>query len=292
MSLTDPLTGAARARPTRHESFLAYNGFRYLKLAVAAGAVSLVLYVVDRPLGGRYGGTWAGYTLGTVGALLILWLTWFGYRKRSYTEDTGRLAARLSAHVYLGLVLLVIATLHTGFQFGWNVHTLAYALMCVVIASGMFGVFCYARYPRLMTANRANMTTQQMLGRIASLNDELRSRAMALDDATTRLIERAIENTAIGGSIWRQLSGRYPGCATAAAIVGMDAQIDRVAPDLQDSWRQIRVLLDEKAALLGRIRRDVSLKAMMDIWLYFHVPVSFALLAALSAHVLSVFFLW
>ncbi len=30
----------------------------------------------------------------------------------------------------------------------------------------------------------------------------------------------------------------------------------------------------------------------MDIWLYFHVPLSFALLAALPAHVVSVFYLW
>jgi hypothetical protein len=30
----------------------------------------------------------------------------------------------------------------------------------------------------------------------------------------------------------------------------------------------------------------------MDIWLYFHVPLSFALLAALTAHIISVFFYW
>jgi hypothetical protein len=28
----------------------------------------------------------------------------------------------------------------------------------------------------------------------------------------------------------------------------------------------------------------------MDIWLYLHVPLSFALLAALTAHVVAVFF--
>ena len=54
----------------------------------------------------------------------------------------------------------------------------------------------------------------------------------------------------------------------------------------------MRVLLDEKSQLLARLRRDISYKAMMDIWLYLHVPLTFALLAALTAHVISVFFYW
>jgi hypothetical protein len=284
--------GADRVRTTRHESFLAIGQFRYLKLATLTGVLSLALYIADRPLGGRYGGSLAGYILGTVGALLILWLTWFGYKKRSFTAGHNRLAARLSAHVYLGLVLLLIATLHTGFHFGWNVHTLAFALMCIVIFSGVFGVFCYAHYPRMMTENRASMTMQQMLGRVATLNDELRAGALPLDDATTALVQRAIDSTEIGGSTWRQLSGKYPKCATAAAIRGMDATLDQSPTVMNDARRRVRVLLDEKAAILARIRRDISIKAMMDIWLYFHVPMTFALLAALLAHIVSVFFLW
>ena len=66
----------------------------------------------------------------------------------------------------------------------------------------------------------------------------------------------------------------------------------RVPPEQQAIYRQLRVLLDEKAQLLTRARRDISYKAMMDVWLYFHVPLSFALLAALGAHVISVFFYW
>src|SRR5262249_39149594 len=161
----------------------------------------------------------------------ILWLTWFGYRKRSYTENAGRLAARLSAHVYLGLALFFVATLHTGFHLGWNIHTLAYALMCVVIASGIFGVYAYARYPRMMTENRESMTTTQMLSRIAGIDDELRRTAIPLDDATVAAVERAIASTPVGGSAWRQLSGRYPGCTTAAAIVHMDAHAREVPAD-------------------------------------------------------------
>ena len=76
--------------------------------------------------------------------LLILWLALLGIRKRAMTRGRWSLKAWTSAHVYLGLALIVIATLHTGFQFGWNVHTLAYVLMMLVIVSGIYGISVYA----------------------------------------------------------------------------------------------------------------------------------------------------
>lgn len=290
MTITDPAV-APRGRSNRHESFLICERFRYLKIACTATAAAIFLYVVDSPYGSRYGGSWAGYTLGTAGALLILWHMWYGYRKRSYRKDQGNLVAWLSAHVYLGLSLLVIVTLHTGFHFGRNIETLAYALMCLVIASGAFGVFCYVRYPRLMTENRHGTAMPQMLGRIASLNDELRTAAIRVDDRIAALVERAVETTAIGGSFWQQLSGRCPHCATAAALAGISEPAAGTALELEPAMRQVRLLLNEKAQLLARVRRDIRYKAMMDIWLYIHVPLSFALLAALIAHVIAIFYL-
>ena len=41
-----------------------------------------------------------------------------------------------------------------------------------------------------------------------------------------------------------------------------------------------------------RVARDIQFQALMEIWLYFHVPLSFALLAALTGHILVVFFYW
>lgn len=275
-----------------HTSFLAYRGGFYLIAAAIAMAAASFIYAVDRSPVGRYGGSWAGYVLGIAGALIILWLMCFGYRKRAYTSNLGKLEAWLSAHVYVGTALIVIVTLHTGFQFGWNIHTLAYALMLLVIASGWFGVFCYCHYPALMTRNRAGTTMTQMLARIAELGNELRASAMGIDDVTARLVTRAIEHTAIGGSGWRQLSGRYPDCATAAALAAVDRIAARVDPEEQAAYRRLRVLLDEKAQLLSRTRRDIRYKAMMDCWLFVHVPLSFALVAALIAHIVSIFFYW
>ena len=45
------------------------------------------------------GGTALGYTLGTIGALLILWLTMLGLRKRAMTRGRWSLKAWTSAHV-------------------------------------------------------------------------------------------------------------------------------------------------------------------------------------------------
>jgi hypothetical protein len=294
MSVGDRADAAAEPdrRADRHESFLVYARFRFLKIAVAAMAAALLLYAVDKPYGARFGGTWAGWTLGIVAALLIVWLAWFGYRKRSYARPEANLVAWLSAHVYLGLALLVIATLHTGFHFGWNVHTLAYVLMCLVIASGVFGVFCYVRYPRRMTENRRGLTLRQMLGRIASLDEELHKASLGVPDETAAVILRAVETTAIGGSLRRQLSGRYPECTTAAALAYFSRADIAASVAQPPEIRDIRMLLEEKALLLVRARRDIGFKAMMEVWLYIHVPLTFALLAALLAHIVAVLYLW
>ena len=40
------------------------------------------------------------------------------------------------------------------------------------------------------------------------------------------------------------------------------------------------------------MRRHIRIRAALEIWLYVHVPATFALLAALTAHIVSVFFYW
>ena len=295
--MTDQAASGVRTAPREfeadtHQSFLVWRGFFWLKAATLLCLAAIVVYALHNPVDGPNGGTWLGYTLGTIAALFIVWLTWFGIRKRRYASSAKRLEGWLSAHVYLGLSLIILATLHTGFQFGWNVHTLAYTLMMIVIASGAFGVFAYARYPTLMTHNRRGMTTQQFIGQIATLDAEMRHASMHLPDQIARVVATATQQTQIGGSMMRQLTGRYPGCTTAAAFRAVSQGATQAAPEHQEGVRRLLVLLTPKAELLRRIRTDVQYKAIMDVWLYLHVPLTVGLLAALLAHIVSVFFYW
>ena len=55
-------------------TFLEYQNYRYLKVALAIFLLSLAAYVFDDPPGGRSGSSWTGYGLGTIAAAIIFWL--------------------------------------------------------------------------------------------------------------------------------------------------------------------------------------------------------------------------
>jgi hypothetical protein len=149
----------------------------WFKAAVVLATLAAAAYLFHEPPLKAYGGTWLGYTLGTIGALLILWLIAYGVRKRSYRSTLGTLQGWLSAHVYLGTALVIVVTLHTGFELGWNVHTLAYVLMLAVVVSGMYGVVIYVRVPGALTANLGEDTLDSILLRIADIDRDAREKA-------------------------------------------------------------------------------------------------------------------
>ncbi len=301
-----------------HESFLSHGGKRYLWIALGLLVFSLVAYIVHDPIGPPNGGTWLGYTLGTIGALLIFWLMLFGIRKRTYNNRVGTLRGWLSAHVYLGTALLLIALLHCGFQFGWNIHTLAFTLMVIVIFSGFFGVYAYLRYPNLMTRNRENATRQAMLEEIADVDQNALALADGIDPKIHAIVMRSIDNTRLGGSVWSLINARDASdlaLSQATAMLEkrekqgaeatrvdtremptMFAMVDFLAGKATDkqseALRKLIDLLSRKKALASRVARDVQFQSLMELWLYIHVPLSMALLAALSAHIVSVFFYW
>ena len=160
--------------------------------------------------------------LGTIGAGLIVWLSLLGIRKRAMTRGRWSLKAWTSAHVYLGLALIVIGTLHTGFQFGWNVHTLAYVLMMLVILSGIYGISVYGMLPQGLSDSRSEMTGPQMIEAVNSLDKQIQISAQPLSDEDSAVVIGSLGEDPFGGGVWRRLSGSYPRCGNmrrAAAIM-------------------------------------------------------------------------
>ncbi len=291
-----------------HESILAFRKRRYLWAALILSALAVVAYVIDDPQEPPNGGTVLGYALGTLGALLIVWLTWFGIRKRRYSSTHGTVQGWLSAHVYLGLALLVVALLHTGFQFGVNVHTLAFVLMTLVILSGLYGVFIYMKYPERVSDNRDSSSRPELLDQLEDLDRRSKRVAEDLSDDYQELVASGAGRTQLGSTLWSRLRGRDmsqivlrdAGQTKVVSNPGQEAALDWLAneqsratdADSAAKIGELSALLRNKRQLQRQIVEDLRLQASMEFWLYFHVPLTAALLMALLAHIVSVFMYW
>jgi hypothetical protein len=281
---------SARQLDADHEGFLRHRRFRWLKWSLALCGVAILAYALADVQPRPNGGTWLGYALGTIGAALIVWLALLGVRKRAMTRGGWSLKAWTSAHVYLGLSLIVVATLHTGFQLGWNVHTLAYLLMMLVIASGIFGIVVYSVLPAALSSNREEMTQPQMLEALHAVDRQLADAAQPLERRWTEPVLAALDEGVAADSLLRRLSARPRGGATQHAIDAFNRAALEEAAD--PALVRVEALLQRRQAQLARMRRHMRLKALLEVWLYVHVPATFALLAALTAHIVSVFFYW
>ncbi|MCL4673642.1 MAG: hypothetical protein KJZ64_12065 [Sphingomonadaceae bacterium] len=274
-------------RDTDHESFLSHRNMRWLKVATALCVAAFATYFLIDVDPRHNGGSWYGYTLGTIGLLLIVWLSLLGIRKRNMTRGKWSLKAWTSAHVYLGLALIVIGTLHTGFQLGWNVHTLAWALMMLVILSGIYGIVVYATLPTALSNNAREMTRAQMVEALEAIDRQLDAAAQPLERARADLVIAALEEDVFGAGVLSRLTGRYPRCRTTFALENFG--IGMTPNETED---RVRTLLGRRKAQLEQIRRAMKIRARLEVWLYIHIPATIALLAALTAHVISVFYYW
>ena len=304
-----------------HTSFLRHSGFRDLWLALFVCVVSIAAYSVHDPIGGPNGGTWLGYTLGGLGAFIILTLSWFGVRKRRFRSRMGTVKGWLSVHVWLGLSLMVIVTLHTGFQFGWNLHTLAYALMVLVVTSGLIGAVSYSTYPALITTNQAQSNSDAWIDEVTELNEQALKLSDRISPEVHRVVERSARRMNIGGGLFRQVFGVKSNQKKAVdmitrslmAVQSKPASVNPVSkfdPDAQSTVvfmasqlagaeenkaEQLRKLLDilgQRRSLVEKTNKDITYRARMRLWLWIHVPATVGLLAALIAHVVAVFLYW
>jgi hypothetical protein len=310
--------------------FLEYGRFRYLRLAAGLGLLAGLATVMLDP-GQATGRYWQSYGLGSLAALLVAFLAWYGVRRRRtpYQADRrgrerrrqvqepklplperrrtdrrtgqplplwrhgGTLQGWLSAHVYLGLLLLLLISLHSGLRLGWNIHSLAYGLLALLVATGAFGIFAYLRYPRRISDNMAQTTLDDLLLKICELDELARARALSLPDEVNGIVAAARGLGALDGGLWRQLGGGRVSCPTEEAIERLQSLSGKLVGGEQPRlMRDLYTVLLQKRRLLRQARADLRFNARMRAWLLLHAPLTLAALAALLAHVFTVFIFW
>ncbi|MGZ4960822.1 MAG: hypothetical protein ACXV7J_16400, partial [Methylomonas sp.] len=189
-------------------------------------------------------------------------------------------------------------------------------LMMLVVVSGFYGLYSYLVYPEALTANRNGISRREMIANIAKLNDTGLTLAEDLSTEAYDLVLREVEETRLGGSLWHQLTtsyglpvmpqlqwklaGNFVASEQLALATDTHSPEDFLRSHLQKSENSAEIhrvvellkVLNERQSMVNRVQLDLRYHAFMKCWLFLHVPLSCALLAAVLVHVVSVFFYW
>ncbi len=193
----------------------------------------------------------------------------------------------LSAHVWLGIGLIFIVPLHCGFSFGLNVHTLAYVLMLIVVISGLYGAIAYFRLAPNIPSHRGAGTVKKHLEQIKIINSDIED---LLKNKSDRFVDlKSKVDFDYEPSIMAAVLSRKIELTDKSKLAEL---LEFVVAEEQEAALKLIGLVDKKIELITALRQEVAVMAKLKFWLYFHLPISFALLAALLIHIFVVFYYW
>jgi len=268
------------------ENIINYLDFRWFKFNLIFFGLLLGFYFLDDPLAGRDGATFVGYTYGVVATLGIILLMYLGIRKRAYASNLGTLKGWVSAHIWIGLFLVLIVPLHSGFQFGMNVHSLAYGFMLATIVSGVWGTYYYLQYPSEILSNRGGDSLKDLLTNIRTIESDLQQLEKGGSNQFLSLISSL--NPPIETRFSRVIfASKRPQLISNQKIQEL---ILELSTEEQEVCLKALGRGKEKIRLMNQFYGEIGAHYRLKIWLFFHLPLSFGLLITLGIHIFSVFY--
>jgi hypothetical protein len=239
-----------------------------------------------------YGGSAPGLIYGAIGLALILVLMVYGIRKRSYKNSWGTLEGWLHAHIYLGLIAAAFGLLHSGFRFHDKVAIAALVLLALVALSGLWGAILYTVVPPKLSALENHLSAAQLADQINALGRAMARLAAGKSESFHSIyaqLSLAEKPGPLAG--WRSLSQGYLKRRLAQDPAGaFDQYVGSVPAAEQPELTQLLASAHQRNDLHDRLIYRQRYINLMGAWLYLHVPLSFALLVALAAHLIAVLY--
>lgn len=271
--------------------FIASRRRAFWLLAALAACVALAGLYARAMVAGepRHGGTPLGILLGFASLALIGLLILFGWRKRAYRSTLGTLDGWLQAHLYFGIAAVPLVLFHAGFLFRDKLATTAFAVLALVVGTGIVGALLYRTVPQRLSLVESKVSLDEVSSELNRLRGTMAQLAAGRSAAFGRLFAKIdAGGTPRGFASWRLLAGA--GHSPAGQEKAWSALIAEVEEGEREALRQLLVLARQQRELHHRLRRELRYRNWMVVWLLFHVPLSFLLLALSLAHAAVAFY--
>lgn len=258
-----------------------------------------------------HGGTAFGLAYGIAGLLLILFLLFQAVRKRWHRCVFGKNEAWVNAHIYAGLLAMVLIFMHAGFQFREMGATVAAGLLSVVVVSGIIGSILYTVIPRHLHEVKGNLPAQEVsdqMNKLAGNIDEMsQNKSDSFRLACQCFLEMETPRRLLGFTLTfgkiksqqenfsRRQEDKMHGIPLGKTQ-GQQGKINRRLEDIiqaipaseQAQLQQVLSFRKQLRELHTQFRRQMKLKNILESWLYLHVPFSVAMVLAIMIHLLIV----
>ena len=255
---------------------------RWLYSTIAVCVVLVLVYVDytiwDLPRGGSF----KGYLLGIVGALLVVILMLLPARKRQYQRPVGSLDLWMRSHVCLGIITALIVGMHAGFQMVGTISVGLSLVFILTLISGLIGTVLYEILPSTIARmgnntfrKQAHLASKKEMGQ--ELEELLKGQTVQFKDVVT--------------NIWTRK--KYPASFNPFHLVSWWLRHRRIQNEEQDSGQlseseQVVYLTAEM--LLTRFEqldRQIFYQKIVRQWLWLHIPLSAALMTLLLVHIIT-----
>lgn len=216
-------------------------------------------------------------------AVALLFAYWI--RSNIYSRRLGSRHGWYVSHIYIGVLLVGVVYLHSGFRFTGMLSGALLVLFFAATASGVIGAVMYTLIPLAISKSMGEAVTLKdlnaRLDKIIAEADGVAQKAPVsfMDLYTERLRRVIVEPGWIGGYLTRSQK------ETVNAAEERFERLRQLAPkESAHDMEMLKPLFVEKETLNFRIARLRVLRA----WLDAHLPLSTALLAAAVIHALTI----
>ncbi|OOZ40291.1 hypothetical protein BOW53_08260 [Solemya pervernicosa gill symbiont] len=265
-----------------------------------AAAVVVVLYLGWRVSGERHiiaeEGT--GYTLGIVGASLMVALLLYPLRKNArFMRHLGPVSYWFRLHMLFGVAGPVCIIFHANFNLGSLNSQVALFCMILVACSGLIGRYFYTKIHFGLYGHKATLV--ELRERLEkSENQILTSVAnqQQIQQLLDQLVERSLSVSTLGGGIWRMLTTDRA-ISRRQRLLKKEIKRSIKAVAAKQGWsrpeqrQRRRESIRETTAFFHTARKVVQLNVferLFALWHLFHLPFFLMMVVAGIVHIVAV----
>jgi hypothetical protein len=236
-----------------------YLGIRLIRRAAPQASAPLFFSIVG---------------LGAFALLLIAATFIYSGRKRALQErfSVGTMMAWLNAHIYLGILALVVVLAHASlfpFSTEWTSGKITTLVLLLVVVSGIGWRVVYRVFPPRVAGDVANLAIKDTQRRA----DLLRSELDKLRAGRSGLLQDALDDLVVHRRPAQELEQR-------------SARLDEGE---REAWTRAKEIVQSLDRESRRERRQQRYTRIMQGWRAVHIPLAVILVASIAFHLYDVF---